>query len=188
MKTFLVMVLLGLLSLGPAATSNAADQILDRGHLHEILPYGPLDGTIWMSTASRERLRNDHPGKAARENGTEISIYILASFEFLTPRERVYSVKIDDWSRGANSHVSNSATLVSNGENNFILTEHSPRPLSNFSGTKGHGLFRVIGKDTAELTDVRRLSDGSAHTSVTTLHRVDPNLGSRAHQIRPSAQ
>ena len=188
MKKIVLALLLGLLSLGHMGTSNAADYVLDRGLLHEILPYGPLDGTIWMSTASRAQLQTDRPEQATRDKGAEIDIHILASFEVQNPLESGYSIKVNKWKKSGNPDVNKSATLVSNGENSFVYTEHSSRPLSDFSGAKGHGIFRIIDKDTAELTDVRQLADGSAQTSVTTLHRVDTRFGSPIAATRPPAQ
>ncbi len=188
MKKLFLSLLLCLMSPGYAATSNAADQLLHHGLLHNILPYGPLDDTIWISAASRESLQADRPEKAVRENGEVIDIHFLAFFQFHDPPESGYSIKVRGWNGNDNSYVNSSATLVSNGENSFVYTEHSDRPLSDFSGTKGHGILRIIDTDTAELTDVRRLADGSESTSVITLHRVDNSLSEHLGQLGPPAQ
>lgn len=173
MKKCFMILLLGLMSLGHVGTSNATDRILGRGSLHDILPYGTLDGTIWISTANREQLKNDRPGNVTHEKDTQMHIYFLVPFDFQAPRESGYIIKVNWWNRSANSDMSKSATLVSHGENSFIYTELSGRPLIDLSGRKGHGVFRFIDSDTAELADVRRLADGSTSTTMIRFHRVD---------------
>ena len=173
MKKFLLSLLLCLLSLGHAATSNAAD---------ESAPSRSLDGTIWMSTESLDLSQDDHLAKFTRNMGTDIVIY------FWNADRDGYIVKVDRLNAGPNTNFNTHAHLISNGKNSYIYQEVYPRPLTDFPSRKGHGIFRIVDANTAELTDVRRLRDGSVHTFVIKLHRLDTRFGRPVAQTRQPAQ
>lgn len=173
MKKFFSSLLLTLLVLSHTTPSNAAD---------ESAPGRSLEGTIWMSAESLELSQANHLAKFTRNMGTDIVIYFSHSYE-----DR-YSIKVDRLNAGPKTDFNTRAHLIPNGKNSYIYQEWYPRPLTDFPGRKGHGIFRIIDTHTAELTDVRRLRDGSAHTFVIKLHRLDTRFGSPVAQTRPRAQ
>lgn len=173
MKKFFSSLLMALLVLSHTTPSNAAD---------ESAPSRSLNGTIWMSTKSLDLSQANHLAKFTRNMGTDIVIY------FWHADRNGYTVKVDRLNAGPKTDFNTSAHLIPNGENSYIYQEWYPRPLTDFPGRKGHGIFKIIDANTAELTDVRRLRDGSAHTFVIKLHRLDTRFGSPVAQTRPRAQ
>lgn len=159
MKQLFIVLIVGLLSLSQATKSNSAGKIDHRNS---------LNGSIWVSADSHDRSPIGPPGKIPHEKGTEIHVY------FLVPLEDGYLIKVSWLNKNTKSDVRRSAILVSAGGDDFIYKELHPRPISDLSDNKkGHGIFRIIDNDTAELTDVRRRADGSTHTFVFRFHRVD---------------
>ena len=160
MTKFFMILIIGLLILGQPRPGSA----------REIAPRGWLEGTVWISTASHERLAIDRPGKSARNNGTDIYIY------FLLRAEDTYFIDVHWWNASDKSNVSASAVLTPKGENSFSYSGAFHPPGSDDSDIQGHGMFRIIDNNTAELTLVGQLADGSSSTFVTNLHRVDIKL------------
>lgn len=173
MKTLYFSLLLCLMSLGHSMTSNAAN---------ESVPSRSLEGTIWMSAESHDLSQLSHLTKFTRNMGTDIVIYFSNSYDGR------YSIKVDRLNAGTKTDFNTRANLTPNGNNRYIYQEWHPRPLSDFSGRKGHGIFRILDAHTAELSDVRRLRDGSAHTFVIKLQRVNTLSGSPVARTRPRVQ
>ncbi len=173
MKKFFLSLLLALLVLGHTAPSNAVD---------ESAPDQSLEGMIWMSAESLDLSQANHLAKFTRNMGTDIVIYFSHSYD-----DR-YSIKVDRLNTGPKTDFNTRAHLIPNGKNSYIYQEWYPRPLTDFASRKGHGIFKIIDTHTAELTDVRRLRDGSAHTFVIKLQRVNTRLGSPVGGTLPPAQ
>ncbi len=173
MKKVFLSLFLCLTSLGHAATSDASD---------ESAPSRSLKGTIWMSAESLDLSGDDHLAKFTRNMGTDIVIYFWHSYG-----DR-HSAKVDRLNAGPNTDFNTGASLIPSGNNSYIYQEDYPRPLTDFASQKGHGIFRIIDSDTAELTDVRRLHDGSAHTFVIKLNRLDTRFSNPVAQDRPPGQ
>ncbi|MEM8743024.1 MAG: hypothetical protein AAGF14_00140 [Pseudomonadota bacterium] len=173
MKKVCVALMFGLLVLAQPAASIAAE---------EIVPRDSLKGTIWQATDSHDRLTIDQRGKIERKEGKDIYI------EFLDLADEVYAIKIHWWNVAAKINVLEYAVLVPGTANNFSYTEALHPPNSGFPGIQGHGTFRIIDQNSAELTQVGRLVDGSASAFVTTLKRVDKAPEISVPQTYPPAQ
>ncbi len=173
MKELFLWVFLSVMTLGYAATSIASDGSA---------PSRSLKGTIWMSAESLDLSGDDHLAKFTRDMGTDIVIYVWSTYS------DSYSVKVDRLNVGPKTDSNMLAHLIQNGKNSYIYKEVHHRPLTDFPSRKGHGIFRIIDSNTAELSDVRRLDDGSAHTFVIKLHRLDTRFSNPVAQNRPSGQ
>ena len=126
-----------------------------------------LKGTIWVAQSPHDRTTVTPKGEITVKQGKEIYL------EFLDLIDGVYTVKIHWWNVSHNINVVEYAVMVPRSENLFVYSETEHPEDSGFPGIQGHGSFRLIDYDTAELSQVGHLLDGSASAFITILKRAD---------------
>ena len=173
MKKLLMTLMLGLLILTQPTASIAED---------EIVPWDSLKGTVWLASESHNRLSINQLGKISRDKGQHVYV------QFLDLADEVYAIKIHWWSTSAKINVVEYAVLVPSTPNSFSYTEATHPRDSGFPGIQGRGTFTIIDENTAELTQVGRLLDGSASALATVLKRVDKAPDVPVAQTYPPAQ
>jgi hypothetical protein len=136
-------------------------------HADNIIARDALQGTIWMAETTHDRATINASGKLDVKEGKEIYV------EFMELIDDVHVIKIHWWNTSNKINVVEYGVLVPGGENHFVYSEAQHAPGSGFPGIQGQGSFRLINDNTAQLTQIGHLIDGSASAFATDLKRVD---------------
>lgn len=129
----------------------------------QLYPDDQLVGTIWRSEGPFVWTSVDHGGAITQRTSDGNFV------EFLGHRDGVYVFTINWWNEEAGVNVVEHGVMVSDGENSYVMLEAE----ATHPGITGDGFFRIIDADSAAMTQIGRLDDGSAAAFATPLMRVE---------------
>lgn len=153
MRRLLKVVALACLALLPLSAAVA----------QQLYPDDQLVGTIWRSEGPFVWTSVDHGGAITQRTSDGNFV------EFLGHRDGVYVFSINWWNEDAGVNVVEHGVMVADGENSYVMLEAE----ATHPGITGDGFFRVIDADSADMTQIGRLDDGSAAAFATPLTRVE---------------
>ena len=129
----------------------------------QFYPDDQLVGTIWRSEGPYVWTSVDHGGAITQHTSDGNFV------EFLGHRDGVYVFTINSWNEEAGVNVVEHGVMVSDGENSYVMRKAE----GTHPGITGDGFFQIIDPNSAEMTQIGRLDDGSAAAFATPWMRVE---------------